>query len=291
MIDSSIDLLNQQKDFSKQCQVIADSLVKIASFNLNISSTNTDCKILNDSLDLTIVDFKNRVQLLKDNNLLPADPIGLEILQKEEFVNNHEKEMRNFIDILAANQKATDIIKSKPYTVNKADYLDVSFTIYGHKFAEQKDSLLTQTLRFYRIHYVSLDVSAGFFGTNLLSQSYYFTDTVGHYTSESNNKRNLSVGALVQCNYAVGPGFKVGPCAGAAISVMDVKPQIFIGANIVIGRSTEFAISGGYAYSYLSVPSNVVKSGYVSTVEGSVPTYSKFITGFFIGLTYNNIQR
>ena len=291
MIDASSKILDQNKNDWAKCKTSADSLIESASRKLKMSPSNVDPNALENQIDLTISDFKIRLQLLKDNGKIQADFTGVKLYQEGDFVEKHEKDMRAYVDLLAANQKANDTIKSKAYNVNKGDYLDVAFTIYGHRFAEQKDTLLTQTLRFYRIHYVSLDVSAGVFGTNLLSQSYYFTDALGHYTSESSKKGNLSIGALVQCNYVINPGLKAGPCTGAAISVMDGKPQIFVGGNLVIGRSTEFVLSGGWAYSYLPVPSNVVKSGYVSTIEGAVPTYNKFMTGFFIGVSYNIIQK
>jgi hypothetical protein len=291
LITPGIKKLEEQKDDDSGCRTTANELIKTASGILRTSGSNTVADSVGKKVNQMIDEFKNRVQLIKDNDDLNADPVGLRLLTEKQFVVIAEKEMRSYPNILAAYQHCIKSIPSKPYNVDKADYLDVSFTIYGHKYADEKDSLLSQTLRFYRIHYFSLDVSAGFFRTNLLSQSYYFTDSMASVAKEPKTVGNISVGALVEFNYAVKSYFKAGPCIGAAVSLMDAKPQLFMGINLVLGRSLEFAVSGGLAYAYLPVPSNALTvPGYASSPETSVPVYNKFKQGWFIGISYNFIK-
>ncbi len=234
-------------------------------------------------------DFKLRFQLAKDNSDIPDDDDGAQLYKDAALFAKNESIMLKFPAILAAFHDVHHIISSKPLTVGKDDFLDVTFTVRGHKYAEQTDTILTRAIRFYRVNYISVDVTAGLFGSNLFSPSYHFVDSMGHVVKESKSKLDLSIGGLFHTYYVWTPTFKIGACAGVGISVLDAKPKFLVGPSLVVGRSKEFSISGGWAFASLPVPSNAVGSNFVSSVETAVPTYNKVVTGFFIGLTYNII--
>jgi hypothetical protein len=244
----------------------------------------------NDVNDL-LTDFKLRFQLAKDNGDIKNNAAGLDSTKDADFVAKNEALMRKFPDILLGYLNAKAAIDSKKVSIDRDDFLDVTFNIYGHKYADKEDTLLTRAIRFYRINYISIDFTAGFFGSNLYSPSYHFTDSLGHIAKESGSKLDISVGGLFHTYYVWGPAFKIGLCVGAGISVWDSKPKFLIGPSIVIGRSKEFSLSGGYAYASIPVPSNAVNTNFQSSVETAVPTYNKTMTGFFLGVTYNIISK
>jgi hypothetical protein len=287
--------LSKVPDSLNEYHVKAAALMTSTAYALHVQlpGDSTDPKVMAKALEEKIYDFQSRVQLLKDNHGLQEDAAGIAVYNASALIGKYAAVIVGLPNTLYACETAKPYIDSKPYKMGRADYMAVHLTVYAGKFLDNKDSLLSKSFTYYRSRYFSFDVTSGFFYSNLASQSYYFTDSLGHYQRESKSKSDLSVGALLHFDYVFSPDFKAGLCGGGGVSLFDAKPKALIGAGMVIGRKREFALTGGCAISSIPAVSHALTNtgnSYVSSSEGVVPTYAKVTVGYFIGVTYGIVK-
>jgi hypothetical protein len=272
-------------------------------------------KDFKDLVTLTLSDYLNRVKII--NSVDKTADYNVDLNELALFNRNNDAIVKasDFIlqspDIIFTVAHAKPWIDSDPYLVS-GDYLQVVFSVLKPKFGNKPDTVSKNKFNFYKTHYWKwLDVSSGFFYDNLASKSYYFKNFVP--SAENNSRADLSVGALFHTYWVFDSGFKMGPCIGAAVSLLDAKAKYLAGGSLIFGKNNEWAFSGGYALANLPFPSNLYKSvNYTTTTTttvtgttpsnstttttqpigttGAVTTYNKFQGGLFAGISYSFLK-
>lgn len=175
-----------------------------------------------------------------------------------------------------------------------------------------------------------LNITGGFFGNNLVNPDFAISSDKSTIIKEERIKFDISIGAMANVNYVWRPEFKTGLGFGVALSPFDGKTRYMLGGTLTFGVRNEFALSGGIMWAKLQALSSsistdgstydkslmptvttntVVKStttqstGTTSqttevsnntlqnTFSSGIPTYNKWYTGFFIGITYSFLKR
>jgi len=238
--------------------------------------------------DLT-TDFLNVTSILKSADGIPPGSL-IAIYDAESYINSNLDQLKSASDILFGVANCADFIESPAYNAT-SDFLDLNATAYSNKFSSSPDSLMSQTIGFYRKNKIKIDVTSGFFVTNLGSKSYYFKDTLKNIGTEATHKLDVSFGALFHLHYLVSSYFKAGVAVGAAVSFLDGKTKYLLGPSFVFGRKKEFSISGGWALASIPIPSQVInQTGYKTSPSTAVPTVNDFSWGGFLGLSYSIIS-
>ncbi len=238
-------------------------------------------------LNTLLIDFQAACSVIKQSQPILQDPKTVAIFKYSDFVQLNKAFLSNICNAVASVQNADDSIESDPYQIN-GDFLRLNISLFGNRFSGNADTLLQTQIDFYRVHYWQFDISSGFFVNNLISKSYYYTDTLKNYKSESGRTVDLSVGALLHFNYVFSSTVKSGPVLGAGVSFLDGKLRYFGGWGIMFGRNYEFGLSAGASLSSLPVPSNAITTSDfgASSPSSSVPTYDKLNWKGFLGITY-----
>ena len=82
---------------------------------------------------------------------------------------------------------------------------------------------------------------------------------------------------------------------GATLSPFDGKLRYLTGASFLFGEQKFIAVNAGIAFAKMSVLSNAIyhdQSGYYQSKDlSTINTVERIISGFYIGLTYNFINK
>jgi len=187
------------------------------------------------------------------------------------------------------------IIKEFNDIAIKGDFTSIEVNVLTNN--DKKDTI-RNIIEYGNRNYIKwLNFTTGFFGSNLINNSYNLSPDGMKIIKEPVSKYDISIGALANFNYVLCPFFKAGIGLGAALSPEDGKTRFLFGPSLTFGSKNEFAFSGGWAYATLTALSSTVSTNGVdfnvpySSQLKSVPTYNKGKWRNFIGFTYSLIKK
>jgi hypothetical protein len=277
-----------QSSFIKIQKLLADiGLPVFDSIDVNKILNAKNGEQLQPFVNSLLIDFQSNYYVIKRAEPLSQDLSTVIIFKYHDDIETNKTVIINVCKAVAIVQTSHNSIESDPYHIT-GDYLRLNVSLFGNRFSGNPDTLLQTQIDFYRVHYWQFDISSGFFLNNLVSKSYYFTDSLKDFKSESGRTIDLSVGALLHLNYVFSSALKSGPVIGAGVSFLDGKTRYFGGWGFMIGRNNEFALSVGAALASLPEPSNaIVSAKYGSSApSSSVPTYDQLNWKGFLSVTY-----
>lgn len=208
------------------------------------------------------------------------------------YLEENEPKILQQVDFLYATIDAIDHKLTIPFLVKK-DLTTVQFVVLN-KFTGDTIAKVNESL--YTTGGFRLDFTTGFFLNSIYTNDYFLgTNSEGSkiIRREASPKFDVAVGGLAHVSYRFKSYVKVGPAIGVALSPLDVKTRYMAGIGVILGRKSQLAITGGWAFGKVKVLSGRVSEDGTTPMAvlpadlTAVPTYDRHQFGLFLGLSYN----
>ena len=224
----------------------------------------------------------------------------LEILHAEyaTLINIQERinqgVYRRALDFLVQSEYADDTIVIDHFTALK-DGTSVTLNVIN---TYTNSTIYEGELDFKTYNSWSFDFTSGFFYSNLVEKQYYLESRDVEFNNileEGKNDIDISIGALGHFSYKFLSKIMAGISIGATLSPFDGKLRYLTGASFLFGEQKFIAVNAGIDFAKMSVLSHAIShdySGYYQLKElGTIDTVKRITSGFYIGLTYNFINK
>src|SRR5690606_4826386 len=117
---------------------------------------------------------------------------------------------------------------------------------------------------------------------------YYLDSSIKRIAQQNTSERDISVGGMAHLKFAIFSWAKIAGSAGAAVSPLDSKIRLLVGGSMFLFRRDEFALTYGAAYAKMpTLPDGYIVGQELPSHISSVPTYDKWKSSFFVGLSYS----
>ena len=201
---------------------------------------------------------------------------------------------RRALDFLVQSEYADDTIVVDHFTASKDGTTVIVHVINTYT----NTTIFEEEFDFKTYNSWSFDFTSGFFYSNLVEQHYYLESRDAAFNTvleEGKNNIDISIGALGHFSYKFSPKIMAGISIGATVSPFDGKLRYLTGASFLFGEQKFIAVNAGIAFAKMSVLSNAIyhdQSGYYQSKDlSTINTVERIISGFYIGLTYNFINK
>lgn len=227
------------------------------------------------------------------------DPI-LEIVHAEYATLRNIKEridrsvFRKSLQFLIASEHAKNEMVLDRFTATK-DINTVSLQVENTFTGE---TIFDGDVHFKTYQDWSLDVTTGFFASNIIEAQYYLeprNETTNNVSREDPSELDISIGALAHWSYTFSPKVMAGISLGASLSPFDGKLRYLAGGSLLFGEQKHFALNVGVAFAKMKVLSEGIPKdggGYYQPKElTTINTVDRIKSGLYVGLTYNFINK
>lgn len=243
-----------------------------------------DIYVLISIIDVLNGPLKNQTEVRPDL----ADLYAVSMFRKDQLIKS---DYLKYAEYIIASRDAQNSKESKPFKSEK-DLTEARLILVD---TYKKNTLFNGLETLHNKGSFGLSFSTGFFYTRGLGDEPYYLEprTDGNTAVKSDNamKSDIAVGGFGHAYWKIGPGFRLGPGIGIAVSPFDGKTRYMAGAGFTFGREKMISINAGCAWSKVRELSNLVKHDaegqFLPPDASEVPTFDKLRTAWFIGVTYN----
>lgn len=284
-----------------------------------ISGLKSDISIRSKEYESKLIEFKKLHRRLKnsDHGIDALYPLMKQFEQQEPAI---EKLTTDIVNTLTTDSSSTKFDFNKAIQQHYLKYVELqnnNFSIVYNSEANSRfilfelnvylrDSTSTsnltaeKNLHLYKSLKVKVNTYGGFglvtsvgiqgAGYKNSPESYYIANNI--LQSEAKDKYVPFVGSMFNLSYqlssSISPALSFG--IGIPLSNKDVIENLsyLLGPAIIIGKSKNLVINGGFIFSKIQRLARNLKVGdSIDIGGGTIPTSGKFERGYFIGLSYN----